>query len=866
MLERLTLTLGDSNYYYYDVSRYTHMPHTVRIILESICRNIDGKSITVDDLNTILAWDASNPQEVPFKVARVIMQDYTGVPALVDLAVMRDIAVKYGYDPDIINPLVPVDLVIDHSVQVDNWGSSEAYILNHRLELERNMERYEFLRWASKAFRGLRVFPPGTGIIHQVNLEYISKVVMLSDGVAYFDTCLGMDSHTTMVNGLGVLGWGVGGIEAEAAILGQPISIVPDVVGVRLYNEPKEGVTATDIVLTLTEYLRRYNVVDKFLEFFGEGIDSLSIPDRATIANMAPEYGATTALFPVDDVTISYLRLTGRDAEYVKTYYKKQNMYGYAKDIEYSSIVEFDLSTVEPCIAGPSLPWERRSLSDARDGIEELIKKRGNGTKSIRVDDGYELKDGSVVIAAITSCTNTSNPYLLLAAGLLAKNAYEHGLRVKRYIKTSLAPGSRVVEDYLKKTNLLYYLEQLGFNIVGYGCTTCIGNSGPLYDDLSSIIKSNDIIAVSVLSGNRNFEGRVQPDVRANYLMSPPLVVAYALAGEVKDLTREPIGYSMDGKAVYLKDIWPSAEEVRELLQYINRDEFLSIYSRIGDLVPEWNTIEAKDTRVYEWSASNTFIQRAPFLDDFESEMDGSAEDIINARALLVLGDNITTDHISPAGLIPIDSPAGVYLQEQGVNMARLNTYGARRGNWNVMARGTFTGKIENKMLKVKGIMKKGGYTIHYPSNELLTVYDAAMRYISEGVPVIVIAGKNYGAGSSRDWAAKGPRLLGVRAVIAESFERIHRSNLVCMGILPLQFIDENADSLGIDGSEVFDIVGVKDIRVKGSVELVIRKGSAVKNTRLLVRIDTENELRYYRSKSILHNILRCIIQNSYKQ
>jgi aconitate hydratase len=866
MLERLTLTLGDSNYYYYDVSRYTHMPYTVRIILESICRNIDGKSITVDDLNTILAWDASNPQEVPFKVARVIMQDYTGVPALVDLAVMRDIAVKYGYDPDIINPLVPVDLVIDHSVQVDNWGSSEAYILNHRLELERNMERYEFLRWASKAFRGLRVFPPGTGIIHQVNLEYISKVVMLSDGVAYFDTCLGMDSHTTMVNGLGVLGWGVGGIEAEAAMLGQPISIVPDVVGVRLYNEPKEGVTATDIVLTLTEYLRRYNVVDKFLEFFGEGIDSLSIPDRATIANMAPEYGATTALFPVDDVTISYLRLTGRDAEYVKTYYKKQNMYGYAKDIEYSSIVEFDLSTVEPCIAGPSLPWERRSLSDARDGIEELIKKRGNGTKSIRVDDGYELKDGSVVIAAITSCTNTSNPYLLLAAGLLAKNAYEHGLRVKRYIKTSLAPGSRVVEDYLKKTNLLYYLEQLGFNIVGYGCTTCIGNSGPLYDDLSSIIKSNDIIAVSVLSGNRNFEGRVQPDVRANYLMSPPLVVAYALAGEVKDLTREPIGYSMDGKAVYLKDIWPSAEEVRELLQYINRDEFLSIYSRIGDLVPEWNTIEAKDTRVYEWSASNTFIQRAPFLDDFGSEMDGSAEDIINARALLVLGDNITTDHISPAGLIPIDSPAGVYLQEQGVNMARLNTYGARRGNWNVMARGTFTGKIENKMLKVKGIMKKGGYTIHYPSNELLTVYDAAMRYISEGVPVIVIAGKNYGAGSSRDWAAKGPRLLGVRAVIAESFERIHRSNLVCMGILPLQFIDENADSLGIDGSEVFDIVGVKDIRVKGSVELVIRKGSAVKNTRLLVRIDTENELRYYRSKSILHNILRCIIQNSYKQ
>ena len=867
MLENGSITIGGYTYHYYDVSKYKHMPYTVRIILESIARNLDGTSITKDDLERALRWDASRPEELPFKVSRVIMQDYTGVPALVDLAVMRDIAVKHGYNPDIINPLVPVDLVIDHSVQVDNWGSSEAYILNHRLELERNRERYEFLRWASKAFRGLRIFPPGTGIIHQVNLEYISNVVMLKDGMAYFDTCLGMDSHTTMVNGLGVLGWGVGGIEAEAAMLGQPISIVPDVVGVRLYNEPKEGVTATDIVLTLTEYLRRYNVVDKFLEFFGEGIDSLSIPDRATIANMAPEYGATTALFPVDDETISYLRLTGRDAESVKTYYEKQSMYGYTKDVEYSSIIEFDLATVEPCIAGPSLPWERRSLSDARNGIEELVKRRGsNGIRSIKVGDGYELKDGSVVIAAITSCTNTSNPYLLLAAGLLAKNAYEHGLRVKRYIKTSLAPGSRVVEDYLKKTNLLYYLEQLGFNIVGYGCTTCIGNSGPLYDDLSSIIKSNDIIAVSVLSGNRNFEGRVQPDVRANYLMSPPLVVTYALAGEIKDLTREPIGYSIDGKAVYLKDIWPSTEDVRELLQYIGSEEFVSIYSRIGDLVPEWNTIETKDTKVYEWSTNNTFIQRAPFLDDFESGMNGSVEDIIDARALLILGDNITTDHISPAGLIPVDSPAGIYLQEQGVNIARLNTYGARRGNWNVMARGTFTGKIENKMLKAKGTMKKGGYTIHYPSNELLTVYDAAMRYMQEGVPVIIIAGKNYGAGSSRDWAAKGPRLLGVRAVIAESFERIHRSNLVCMGILPLQFIDEDTDSLGIDGSEVFDIVGVEDIRPRGSVELIIRKGSTVKSTRLLVRIDTENELIYYRSKSILHHVLRCIIQNSYKQ
>jgi aconitase (EC 4.2.1.3) len=722
MLERLTLTLDGSTYYYYDVSRYSHMPYTVRIILESICRNIDGKSITVDDLNKIIAWDASNPQEVPFKVARVIMQDYTGVPALVDLAVMREIAVRYGYDASIINPLVQVDLVIDHSVQVDNWGMSDAYILNHRLELERNKERYEFLKWASKAFKNLRIFPPGTGIIHQVNLEHISNVVMVDPNskVAYFDSCLGMDSHTTMVNGLGVLGWGVGGIEAEAAMLGQPISVVPDVIGIRLYNKPKEGVTATDIVLTLTEYLRKHNVVDKFIEFFGDGVDSLTVPDRATIANMAPEYGATTALFPVDEETIRYLKLTGRDenAELVKAYYKRQGMFGYAKDANYSKVIEFDLSSVEPCIAGPSLPWERRTLSDAWRGIEELIAKRDKGYDGIKHKsvslDGYELRDGSIVIAAITSCTNTSNPYLLLAAGLLAKKAYEHGLRVSKYVKTSLAPGSRVVEHYLKKTGLLYYLERLGFSIVGYGCTTCIGNSGPLYDDVSSIIKSNDIIAVAVLSGNRNFEGRIHQDVRANYLMSPPLVVAFALAGRVKDLSSEPIGYSMhdDGKPIYLKDIWPSSSELNKLLEHLDADDFKRVYSNIGDLVPEWDSITADDNMLYEWSKDNTFIQRPPFLDDFTLDEDNSAiEDIINARALLVLGDNITTDHISPAGLINPDSQAGIYLQEQGVNIARLNTFGARRGNWHVMVRGTFTGRLENKMLKAKGISKRGGYT-----------------------------------------------------------------------------------------------------------------------------------------------------------
>lgn len=862
MLERSFIDVGE-RLYYYDVSRYRHMPHTVRIILESIARNMDGKVITEDDLNIALSWDASKPQEVPFKVARVIMQDYTGVPAIVDLAVMREIAVNHGYNADTINPLIPVDLVIDHSVQVDNWGISNAYMLNHRLEMERNRERYEFLKWAAKVFKNLRVFPPGTGIIHQVNLEYIARVVIKSNGMAYFDSCLGMDSHTTMVNGLGVLGWGVGGIEAEAAMLGQPVSVVPEVIGIRLYNKPKEGVTATDIVLTLTEYLRRNNVVDKFLEFIGDGVYSLSVPDRATIANMAPEYGATSALFPVDDNTIRYLKATGREdaAELVKAYYERQGMYGYAKDAEYSKVIEFDLSSVEPCIAGPSLPWERRTLKDAWKGIEELIIKRSKGleVRSASID-GYELSDGSIVIAAITSCTNTSNPYLIVAAGLLAKKAYEHGLRVGKHVKTSLAPGSRAVEQYLRRSNLLYYLEQLGFSIVGYGCTTCIGNSGPLHDDLSSAIKGKDIIAVAVLSGNRNFEGRIHPDVRADYLMSPPLVVAYALAGRVKDLSSEPIGYNIDNKPVYLKDIWPSGSEVMNILEQVDVD-YKEAYSNLGDLAPEWDSINASNSMLYEWSSSNTFIQRAPFLDDFTLDDNIMLDDIINARALLILGDNITTDHISPAGLIPVDSQAGSYLQEQGVNIARLNTYGARRGNWHVMVRGTFTGKIENKMLKAKGISKKGGYTVHYPSGQMLTVYDAAMLYKQEGIPLIVIAGKNYGAGSSRDWAAKGPRLLGVRAVIAESFERIHRSNLICMGILPLQFIDANADSLGIDGSELFDIVGLRDLRPRKVVDLVIRKGNDVKSTKLLVRIDTENELKYYMSRSILHYALKDIIR-----
>ncbi|MEM0029506.1 MAG: aconitate hydratase AcnA [Candidatus Nitrosocaldus sp.] len=864
-MQTIRLDLNGVSVRYYDVSKYSYMPYTVRIIMESIARNIDGKSITEDDLNAIREWEPNSAVEVPFKPARVIMQDYTGVPALVDLALMRDIVARHGLDPKIINPLVPVDLVIDHSVQVDHWASSEALALNMRLELERNRERYEFLKWAEQAFKNFRLFPPGTGIIHQVNLEYIAKVAMLDSSTVYFDTCLGMDSHTTMINGLGVLGWGVGGIEAEAAVLGQPVSIVPEVVGVKLYNQPREGVTATDIVLTLTDLLRRHNVVDRFLEFFG-AVDILSVPDRATIANMAPEYGATASLFPVDDETIKYLMLTGRDEHHValvKAYYKAQGMYGSSSDdVHYSKVIEFDLSSVEPSIAGPSLPWERRTFKDAYDGILQLTKGRGASASTVvRVDgEDHTLVDGSIVIAAITSCTNTSNPYLMVAAALLAKKAYELGLRVPRYVKTSLAPGSRVVESYLSRANLLHYLELLGFNIVGYGCTTCIGNSGPLPAEISDAIRRNGLTVVAVLSGNRNFEGRIHPDVKANYLMSPPLVVAYALAGRIKDLSKEPLGYAKDGTAVYLKDIWPSSKEVEDLMSIISKDDFAR-YSMLGDLIPEWGRIKVKASDMYEWDDANTFIKRPPFLDDFIAA--DRVSSIRDARALLILGDNVTTDHISPAGPISPDSDAGRYLISLGVNIARLNTFGARRGNWEVMVRGTFTGRIENKMLKHRGEVKKGGYTIHYPSNEVMSVYDAAMRYKSEGVQLIVIAGKNYGAGSSRDWAAKGPKLLGVRAVIAESFERIHRSNLVEMGILPLQFIDdESADTLGIRGDETFDIL-LDDLKPRKVVELVVhRRDRSVVRARLMARIDTEMELRYYMAGGILHYVLSGLIRD----
>ncbi|WP_274379589.1 aconitate hydratase AcnA [Vulcanisaeta thermophila] len=872
----------------FDVSRF---PYVIKVFIENMLRNFDGQSITEEDIENILKWSPKNPgtREVPIKVARVLMQDYTGVPALVDLAVMREVVAKYGLDPRVINPQVPTDLVIDHSVQVDYWGTPNALRLNIKLEVERNRERYEFLKWAQNAFRNFRVFPPGTGIIHQVHLEHIARVVMTEDlgpgeKLAYFDTVVGMDSHTTMINGLGVVGWGVGGVEAEAALLGQPIALPPpQVVGVHLYGKPRPGVTATDIVLYITETLRKYNVVDKFVEFFGEGVAALPVPDRATIANMAPEYGATTGLFPVDEQTLAYLRLTGRDEwliSLVERYYVEQGVFGSPRegDVEYSQVINIDLSDVEPSVSGPSLPWQRRRLGEVPKSLEPIIEDRNrkrniSGRKKVVIEiDGrkVELEDGFVAIAAITSCTNTSNPYLLMAAGLVAKRAVELGISPPPYVKTSLAPGSRVVEEYLRRAGLLQYLEKIGFAIVGFGCTTCIGNSGPLPEPVARAIRENDLVAAAVLSGNRNFENRVHPDVRANYLASPPLVVIYALAGTVnKDITREPITTTPSGKPVYLSDLWPSDEEVREYVnKYVTKDEFVEKYTRIGDLVPdEWNQLKAPSGDLYQWDPKNTYIRRPPFFDDFDPDRLVEVRDIRGARALLILGDSITTDHISPAGSIPADSPAGKYLMSLGVKPQEFNTFGARRGNWEVMVRGAFWNKgVRNRM---GGKVLEGGYTVHWPDGQLMTVFDAAMRYKEEGTPLIILAGSTYGAGSSRDWAAKGPKLLGVKAVIAKSFERIHRSNLVEMGILPLQFMEgEDAEKLGITGEETFDIVGLSQgLKPRQTVELVIHKpdGREIR-TKLLVRLDTQMEVQYFLNGGILQYVLRQIIRSHRKQ
>jgi len=848
----------------YDVER---LPYSIRVLLENVLRNFDGRDINMDHLEALARWNPKNPAgEVALKVTRVVMQDYTGVPAVVDLATMRDIAVKSGADPKLINPRVPVDLIVDHSVQVDHWASPQALSMNIRLEIERNRERYVFLKWAQSAFRNFRVFPPGTGIIHQVNLEYLARVVWTEGDSAFFETLVGMDSHTTMINGLGVVGWGVGGVEAEAAMLGEPITIkVPRVVGVRLYGEPKPGVTATDIVLAVTEALRKVNVVDAFVEFFGEGVRKLSVPDRATVANMAPEYGSTTGLFPVDGNTLDYLAATGRPedlAALVKRYYEEQGVFGGVEGAEYSQVVDFDLSAVEPSAAGPTLPWQRRGLADVPKSFLEFLvqRKRREKRRAVEVEIGgrrVEFGDGDVAIAAITSCTNTSNPYLLAAAGLLAKKAVEAGLEVPPYVKTSFAPGSRAVEEILRRAGLLQHLERLGFHVVAYGCTTCIGNSGPLPEPVAKAIREGDVMPAAVLSGNRNFEGRVHPDVKAAYLASPPLVVAYALAGTVlKDLSREPLGHGRDGRPVYLKDIWPSPEEVNDAVsRAMDPKVYVEKYSKAGELVPEWGELKAPSGDLYPWRPDDTYIQPSPL---FEGRP--ISGDIVNARPLLILGDSITTDHISPAGSIPRDSPAGKFLESMGVQPKDFNTFGARRGNWMVMVRGTFWSKgYTNKM----GGGLEGGYTIKYPEGIKTTVFEAAERYRQEGTPLVVLAGKTYGAGSSRDWAAKGPKLLGIKAVIAESFERIHRSNLTMVGIVPIQLPPGvTADSLGMDGSETVDVLGLEDLAPGKEVTLRIhRRDGRVDEVKAKAAVYTWAEVEYIKHGGILPYVLKRLLQ-----
>ncbi|KUO84640.1 MAG: aconitate hydratase [Thermoproteus sp. CIS_19] len=848
----------------YDVER---LPYSIRVLLENVLRNFDGRDINMEHLEALARWNPKNPAgEVALKVTRVVMQDYTGVPAVVDLATMRDIAVKSGADPKLINPRVPVDLIVDHSVQVDHWASPQALSMNIRLEIERNRERYVFLKWAQSAFRNFRVFPPGTGIIHQVNLEYLARVVWTEGDSAFFETLVGMDSHTTMINGLGVVGWGVGGVEAEAAMLGEPITIkVPRVVGVRLYGEPKPGVTATDIVLAVTEALRKVNVVDAFVEFFGEGVHKLSVPDRATVANMAPEYGSTTGLFPVDGNTLDYLAATGRPedlAALVKRYYEEQGVFGGVEGAEYSQVVDFDLSAVEPSAAGPTLPWQRRGLADVPKSFLEFLvqRKRREKRRAVEVEIGgrrVEFGDGDVAIAAITSCTNTSNPYLLAAAGLLAKKAVEAGLAVPPYVKTSFAPGSRAVEEILRRAGLLQHLERLGFHVVAYGCTTCIGNSGPLPEPVAKAIREGDVMPAAVLSGNRNFEGRVHPDVKAAYLASPPLVVAYALAGTVlKDLSREPLGHGRDGRPVYLRDIWPSPEEVNDAVsRAMDPKVYVEKYSKAGELVPEWGELKAPSGDLYPWRPDDTYVQPSPL---FEGRP--ISGDIVNARPLLILGDSITTDHISPAGSIPRDSPAGKFLESMGVQPKDFNTFGARRGNWMVMVRGTFWSKgYTNKM----GGGLEGGYTIKYPEGIKTTVFEAAERYRQEGTPLVVLAGKTYGAGSSRDWAAKGPKLLGIKAVIAESFERIHRSNLTMVGIVPIQLPPGvTADSLGMDGSETVDVLGLEDLAPGKEVTLRIhRRDGRVDEVKAKAAVYTWAEVEYIKHGGILPYVLKRLLQ-----
>ncbi|MCQ0987095.1 aconitate hydratase AcnA [Jiella marina] len=905
---RKTLSVNGKDYVYFDLKEAeknglegaSRLPFSMKVVLENLLRNEDGRSVTAEDIKAVAKWiddKGSAGYEIAYRPARVLMQDFTGVPAVVDLAAMRDATKNLGADPKKVNPLVPVDLVIDHSVMVDYFASPDAFSKNVDAEYGRNGERYTFLRWGQEAFQNFRVVPPGTGICHQVNLEYLAQTVWTRDEngetIAYPDTLVGTDSHTTMVNGLSVLGWGVGGIEAEAAMLGQPISMmIPEVIGFRMTGKLPEGTTATDLVLTVTEMLRKKKVVGKFVEFFGPGLSNLTLEDQATIGNMAPEYGATCGFFPIDKDTIAYLEATGRDKDriaLVEAYAKAQGMFredGIADPV-FTDTLELDLSTIVPSLAGPKRPQDRVALTDAaKEFVTALDEIKGGRKKSETpqsegdsryMDEGavppnetpetvrhdvegadHGLADGDVVIAAITSCTNTSNPNVLVAAGLVARKAYEKGLKVKPWVKTSLAPGSQVVTEYLKKADLQKDLDNMGFNLVGYGCTTCIGNSGPLPEPISEAITKNDLVACSVLSGNRNFEGRVNPDVRANYLASPPLVVAYAIAGSMfTDITTEPLGQDKDGNDVYLKDIWPTTHEVAEIVrETVTREMFETRYADVFKGDEHWQKIDVSGGLTYDWDDRSTYVQNPPYFEGMDQEPK-PVTDVKGARILGLFGDSITTDHISPAGSIKKDGPAGEYLVSHQVRPIDFNSYGARRGNHQVMMRGTFANiRIKNQM--VPGT--EGGVTIHHPSGEEMSIYDAAMKYKDEGVPLVVFAGKEYGTGSSRDWAAKGTVLLGVKAVIAESFERIHRSNLVGMGVVPFVFAEEGTSwsSLGLKGDEKVTIEGLTELKPRQVMEARIEKADGSTETvKIKARIDTEDELEYYKNGGILHYVLR---------
>ena len=880
---RRELTVGDKTYVYYSLAAaeaaglngISNLPVSMKVLLENLLRNEDGVSVGEDDLKAVAAWldnRGAKEHEISFRPARVLMQDFTGVPAVVDLAAMRDAMTKLGANPEKINPLNPVDLVIDHSVMVDYFGTAKAFGENVDREYERNIERYRFLRWGSSAFNNFRVVPPGTGICHQVNLEYLAQTVWTNEAdgatVAYPDTVVGTDSHTTMINGLSVLGWGVGGIEAEAAMLGQPIPmLIPEVIGFKLTGAMPEGATATDLVLTVTQMLRKKGVVGKFVEFYGPGLAKMTLEDQATIANMAPEYGATCGFFPVTRATIAYLAATGRDADrvaLVEAYAKAQGMWreGDEPDPVFTDTLDLDLSSVVPSLAGPKRPQDRVLLTNAAAEFKDALAKDFGKADSIAqrtpvAGEKFDVGHGDVVIAAITSCTNTSNPSVLIAAGLVAKKAVEKGLKVKPWVKTSLAPGSQVVTDYLKSAGLTKSLDALGFNLVGYGCTTCIGNSGPLPEAISEAVQQGDLVACSVLSGNRNFEGRVNPDVRANYLASPPLVVAYALAGSMQiDLTTEPLGEGKDGQPVYLKDIWPTNEEIAALQRkHVTDKMFATRYADVFKGDKAWQGIKVAGGQTYAWDVGSTYVQNPPYFEGMSMEPE-AITDIIEARVLGVFGDSITTDHISPAGSIKLTSPAGEYLRERQVPQTDFNSYGARRGNHEVMMRGTFANiRIRNKLTPEI----EGGVTKHFPTGDVMSIYDAAMRYQAEGRPLVVFAGKEYGTGSSRDWAAKGTKLLGVRAVIAESFERIHRSNLVGMGVLPLQFTQEGWQKLGLTGEEIVSIRGLADLspRKQLTVELYRAGDGRVARFPVRCRIDTPTELEYFKNGGVLNYVLR---------